>query len=155
MNYLKNLLKKKKLTISLVGALFIIPLILGAVAIITSSAAKKNQPPTAPPVPKTVSDLIGTVARHTVLPPGETPDIATVHDVSKLTDQAFFKDAHNGDKVLIYPQTGEAILYRPSTGTIIRTAPLKIMSPDASRSAETDSGQNATGSAGPALRIKF
>jgi uncharacterized protein YneF (UPF0154 family) len=56
--------------------------------------------------------------------PNETPTIATVLDKSKLKDQPFFKNAENGDKVLVYIGAKKAILYRPSTDKIIEVAPL-------------------------------
>ncbi|MBI5357887.1 hypothetical protein HZB74_03515 [Candidatus Saccharibacteria bacterium] len=60
------------------------------------------------------------------VPQGEEPTIATVQDVSKLQNQAFFKNAQNGDKVLIYSQAKKAILYRPSTDKIIEVGPVNI-----------------------------
>ena len=62
--------------------------------------------------------LTETIGKHIELPL-ETPTIATVEDVSKLDSQAFFKRAHNGDKVLIYAKSGRALLYRPSTQKVI------------------------------------
>lgn len=60
------------------------------------------------------------------LPKDETPSIATVTDKEKLKDQAFFKNAENGDKVLIYTKAGKAILYRPKTDRIVEVAPISI-----------------------------
>jgi hypothetical protein len=59
------------------------------------------------------------------LPEGETPTIATVSDLEPLKDQAFFKDAEIGDKVLIFGTSKKAILYRPSANKVIAVAPLK------------------------------
>ncbi len=59
------------------------------------------------------------VGQYVDLPTGETPTLATVNDVSKLKKQAFFDQAQNGDKVLIYAKAGKAVLYRPSTNKVI------------------------------------
>jgi cytoskeletal protein RodZ len=60
------------------------------------------------------------------VPPNESPTIATVSDVNKLQNQAFFANAQNGDKVLIYNQAKKAILYRPSSNKIVEVAPINI-----------------------------
>lgn len=66
--------------------------------------------------------LVSDVGKIMILPQKETPTVATVTDVNKLRDRTFFKDAQNGDKVLIYSQAQKAILYRPSTRQIVEVA---------------------------------
>ncbi len=72
------------------------------------------------------SQLIAKIGALTDLPKGETPTVATVTDISKLKDQAFFANAQNGDKVLIYTKAKKAYLYRPSTNKIINIAPVNL-----------------------------
>jgi hypothetical protein len=74
--------------------------------------------------------LVGKVGRLVDLPPGETPTIATVNDSTKLKNQAFFADAKNGDKVLIYSKAGKAVLYRPSTNRIIEYSTVNLSGAD-------------------------
>jgi len=71
-------------------------------------------------------DLTVKVGKLIVLPADETPTIATVEDKTKLSDQAFFASAENGDKLLIYTKAQKAIIYRPSTNQIINVGPLSI-----------------------------
>ena len=73
-----------------------------------------------------ITDLTKQIGASFQLPAGETPTLATVSDASKVRSQAFFKDAQNGDKVLLYSKAGEAILYRPSTKKIISVAPVNL-----------------------------
>jgi hypothetical protein len=64
------------------------------------------------------TQLVAQIGEHIELP-ADTPTIATVKDVSKLQTQEFFKNAQNGDKVLVYTKAGRAVLYRPSTSKVI------------------------------------
>lgn len=54
------------------------------------------------------------------------PTLATVLDRDKLKDQEFFKNAENGDKLLIYTKAQKAFLFRPSSGVIINVAPVNL-----------------------------
>jgi uncharacterized protein HemX len=74
------------------------------------------------------STLVEKVSKHVELPTGEQPTVATVSDVSKLSNQTFFANAKNGDKVLIYSKAKTAVLYRPSEDKVINIAPLNLNS---------------------------
>lgn len=80
--------------------------------------------------------LVDKVSKLMSLPTDEEPSTATVLDKDKLKDQAFFKNAENGDKILIYSKAKKAILYRPSIDKIIEVMPLAL-----------DNTQNATSGA--------
>jgi len=76
-------------------------------------------------VQKQTKQLITKVGSLMQLPTGETPTVAEVSDATQAKQQSsFFNKAQNGDRVLMYVKTGEAILYRPSTNKIILVAPL-------------------------------
>lgn len=60
------------------------------------------------------------------LPQGEQPTVATVTDINALSNQPFFAKAKNGDRVLIYPTAGKAILYDPGAKRIINVSPISI-----------------------------
>ncbi len=70
-----------------------------------------------------------------MLPQSEIPTLATVSEQEKLTDQPFFAQARNGDKVLIFPQAKKAYLYRPTTHQLIEVAPLVISNTQSTPSA--------------------
>lgn len=104
-----------------------------------------------------IQSLLEEVGEKIELPIGETPTIATVTDVTKLEGQPFFRNAKNGDKVIIYGSTKKAILYRPSTHKIIDIAPINmnadnqgVVSPqvvqDASQSANPSISPSSTSS---------
>lgn len=75
---------------------------------------------------KEVSDLVKKVSELVVLPEDEVPVVATVEDKEKLTGQEFFKNAENGDKVLIYARSRKVYLYDPEGHKILEVAPLNI-----------------------------
>lgn len=70
------------------------------------------------------------VAKLTLLPK-ETPTVATISDITKLKDQAFFNGAKNGDKVLIFTEARKAIIYRESENKIINQGPIAVTSDNA------------------------
>jgi len=57
--------------------------------------------------------------------PTEKPSVATITDKNKLSSQSFFSQAENGDKLLIYTNAHEIVLYRPSIGKVIDIAPIQ------------------------------
>lgn len=77
-------------------------------------------------VTKQAQQLVAQVGKLIELPKDEQPTVATVTDASKLKDQAFFKNAVNGDKVLIYVKARKAILYDPVKNVIVDVAPVNI-----------------------------
>ena len=55
-----------------------------------------------PTVQSDTEVLVAQVSKLIVLPVGEDPTVVVVTDITKLQSQAFFANAVNGDKVLIY-----------------------------------------------------
>lgn len=60
------------------------------------------------------------------LPQDETPTLATVSEADRLKNMTFFKDAQNGDKVLMYIKNKKAYLYRPSDKILVEVATINI-----------------------------
>ena len=73
-----------------------------------------------------IQQLVTHVGTLIALPQGETPTVATVTDLNALKGQAFFGNASLGDKVLMYPKAGQAILYNPATNKIMQVGPLTV-----------------------------
>lgn len=64
------------------------------------------------------------VARLMNVPDGE-PTVATIMDAESLArEQSFFKNAKNGDKVLIYGR--QAIIYDPIADSIVNSGPVLV-----------------------------
>jgi hypothetical protein len=91
---------------------------------------------------KEIAELKETVGGFFMLPEGEEPTLATVTDREKLADQPFFERAENGDKVLIYSNSGRAILYRPSTKKIVDVTTVNVQQPSAGESAQAEVASN-------------
>lgn len=92
---------------------------------------------------KEIEEYTSRVGKLMDLPSDEEPTIATILDKDALADQAFFANAENGDKVLIYSAATKAILYRPSTNRIIEVAPIDITEEDPAL--ETVEGEEEVG----------
>lgn len=73
-----------------------------------------------------VAELVSELSQVIELPTDETPTLATVTDKDKLREQAFFKKAENGDKIIIYTESGRAILYRPGSKKIIDVTTVSV-----------------------------
>jgi len=97
-----------------------------------SQAAKRAQNYTNSVLDKQKTDaqnelqiMIDKIGKHILLPTGETPALATVMNAGTLSkDQPFYKDAQNGDKVLVYFTAKKAFLYDPNRDIIINVGPL-------------------------------
>lgn len=73
-----------------------------------------------------IDKLVADVGKLIALPKDEKPTVATVTDIEKVKDQPFFKNAKNGDKVLIYTNEKKAILYRPTENLIVEVGAVNI-----------------------------
>lgn len=76
---------------------------------------------------KEIKDLVLKVSRHLVLPKDEEPTVANILDAAVLAkDQPFYKDAHNGDRVLIYVKAQKAIVYDEIRDILVNVGPVYI-----------------------------
>lgn len=72
-----------------------------------------------------VEKYINNVSKLMVLP-DEIATVATVTDTTKLINQQFFKNAQNGDVVLIFEKSARAIIYRPQINKIVDIGPITL-----------------------------
>jgi len=72
------------------------------------------------------SRLTEMVGKLYELPKDETPIVGKVQDKAKLKEQPFFKNAENGDDLLIYQKSKLAIVYRAKANKIINVGPIAI-----------------------------
>jgi len=70
-----------------------------------------------------VSLMLSKIAKHIKLPSDERPTISTIQDIQILqSQQPFFKDAHNGDRLIIY--SNKAIIYNEKEDILINVGPI-------------------------------
>jgi len=75
-----------------------------------------------------IYDAMQKVSKYTKLPEDELPVLATIADVGKLGEQVMFKDAMNGDQVLVYVKAQRIYIYRPKTGALVNYGPFIVPS---------------------------
>lgn len=69
--------------------------------------------------------LVKEVRKVMILPETDVPAVFDIQDPVLLTSQqAFFAGAEKGDKLLVYPQLGKAIIYSPSRHVIVNVGPV-------------------------------
>lgn len=144
--------RSKKRVVSKKGALvavLMVALIAAAVFLITDRArlsrevSKLSEAQSQQQTPEDEAEqLVGEVSRLIELPSDETPTIATVTDSTKVKDKAFFANAQNGDKVLLYAKASKAVLYRPSTHKLIEVSVLNLSEAEPTTQTQSTSKTN-------------
>ena len=119
-------MKSKKFSLSKIVILLLL-LVPSATAVYYYQKNKEARKDPAIAQKQEIDDLVAKV-KKIMLVPDETPTLATVEDKEKLKDQPFFKDAQNGDKILIFTASKKAIIYRPSDNRVINSGPIAVTS---------------------------
>lgn len=57
--------------------------------------------------------------------PNETPIFMTVYNEKDFQNNDLFRVVKTGDKILVYLNAKQAIIYRPSTNQVIEVLPVK------------------------------
>ncbi len=110
--------KKKKIIII---CLFVAAVLVGAYFLraYTKTDAYKQKK-----ADRAVAVLVKDVSKLILLPEGN-PAVFDVQDPEMLIgQQAFFQGSEKGDKLLVYPEAGKAIIYSPKKHMIINVGPV-------------------------------
>lgn len=158
---LKKLSRKKTVGFLLIIVLILLTIVLGIFLYMkyqggSFSSSNSGQVSSV----KENEDLLKKIGKLIILPNGN-PDIATVADVNQLSNQTIFRNAKNGDKILIYKDAKRAIVYRPSENIIVEVGSIILDSATPSASIDSDEPEkqvslaiyNATTTPGYAGRI--
>lgn len=86
-----------------------------------------------------IASVTSVIRQSIDLPPDEKAVMATVTDIDRLKDQQFFTNAQNGDVVLMYPEFGKALIYRPKDKRVVEFGAMVI--PQASQKGEPVQGE--------------
>ena len=66
-------------------------------------------------------EVINKLSQLTSIPNNETPTIATIEDPEGLSHKdGFYSTSQKGDKIVVYPLSKRAFIYRPSTNIIVK-----------------------------------
>jgi len=101
--------------IAVVGALF-------AAGIISTGTTSTTIPDkgTSESAAEETEATLEMLGKHILLPENEKPVVATIKDVSELkSNSAFYKNASNGDKLIVFSKTKKAIIFSTDKDIII------------------------------------
>lgn len=71
-------------------------------------------------------EIMNDISKFMLLPEGD-PVLFKVSNKDQMrAQQAFFKDTENDDVLLVFQESGKAIIYRPSSKTIINVGPVNF-----------------------------
>ena len=135
----------KMTSAALIGVLVVVALIgIGSAGYLYKQVQDlKNNPKTSQEAQTNkANEMKAKVSKLISVPNDETPTLATVTDKTKLKDQPFFKDAENGDAILIFPQAKKAIIYRESSNKLINVGPIAITSDAAAKASTTSTDKS-------------
>ncbi|OGH86567.1 MAG: hypothetical protein A2493_00940 [Candidatus Magasanikbacteria bacterium RIFOXYC12_FULL_33_11] len=95
---------------------------------------------------KEINSVLKDVSKLMFLPTDEEPSMATIIDKNQLIDQPFFTEAKNGDKLLIFGKSSQAIIYRPSDNKIIKVGPIFLNQSNQNTGSQSDTADNSLSS---------
>lgn len=110
---------------------------------------------------KQTEEVLGKIGKLMILPKDKKPVVATINDVEKLsTTQDFYREAHNGDRLVIFPASKKAIIYDEDDNRIVNVGPIVYNSPEAEAKVSQDAERlnieirNGTTNTGAGLSLR-
>ena len=102
-----------------------------------------------------VQEFLDKLQSIALVPLDEAPTLATIVDISKLREEAFFKKAEIDDKLFVYQQAQLAILYRPSVEKIVNMATLFDQSGGKAKTAVAPQVRGASTQASSGAQLQY
>jgi hypothetical protein len=113
--------------IVVVGLVVLVVAALAAVVVLQYGRIQtlENPEATAAKVEEEAGALRDRVSKLMIVP-DETPTVGNVDDAEKLKSQEFFRDAKNGDKVLMFTEARRVVIYRESENRVVNSGPIVV-----------------------------
>lgn len=70
--------------------------------------------------------LLGEMRQIIIMPDNEDPVVATITDINQLKDKEFYKDAQNGDRVVVFANAKKAYIYSPERKLIVNVGAFQL-----------------------------
>lgn len=116
-------MKQKKVLFTVLTAVIVILLAVIGVLVWKYQQASKDPNKQAKETSTRVVDKVGQLY---MVPTGEEPTVALIQDKSKLQNQEFFKNAKDGDYLLIYKNAKIAMVYREKDNKLVNVGPINL-----------------------------
>lgn len=71
-------------------------------------------------------ELLGEMRKIIIMPTNEDPVVATITDINQLKDKEFYKDAQNGDRVVVFANAKKAYIYSPERKLIVNVGAFQL-----------------------------
>ena len=76
---------------------------------------------------ETANEIVEAVAAIMLLPDDSEPLVATVNDAASLrAEQSFYNKVEDGDVLLVFQTSRQAVIYRPTANKIVNAGPLIV-----------------------------
>lgn len=118
--------ERKRVRRVIITASVVVALVIGAASFVVWHVTRSQQQAN-PDNPTIIRErLTKKIGQYLLLPKDEAPTVARIKDVNKFKGQPFFKDAENGDYLIIYEIDGTAILYREQDNLLVKVGTITV-----------------------------